>query len=282
LLRKERIDAVNFHYFSDEAFYFVLLKRWVRFRFVVSVHGSDLLGEEGPYDVRLLNRWNRRLDELVVCSEALKRAGLPEGSAANRKARVLRNCVDVSDIEFLTQRCDAVVSVSNLIPRKGLDVLIDAFAQLVPKFPDWQLWIIGSGELSKSLQELARLAKCESHIHFLGRMERDQALRRVAQAKIFCLSAHREGLPLAVLEAMALKTPVVATRVEGTPEIIDDRIHGMLVAPGSVPQLAAALEELMSDERKRTELAAHAFARIQPEFSFENWGRQYREFLAGS
>jgi glycosyltransferase involved in cell wall biosynthesis len=281
LLKRERIDVVNFLYFSDEAFFFVFLRRWLRFRFVVNLHGSDALGEEGKYNVALLNRWIRRIDELVACSDALKNAGLPPGSAADRKAKVLRNCVDVSSIQIPDQRVDVVISVANLIPRKGLDVLIKAFARLAPAFPAWQLWLVGSGEMLQQLQKLVEELNCQSQVQFLGRMERDQALARVAQARVFCLSSHREGLPLAVLEAMALKTPVVATRVEGMPETIENRVHGILVDPGSVSQLSAALEELMSNENKAVELASNAFARIQSEFSYENWGRRYRQLLEG-
>ena len=189
--------------------------------------------------------------------------------------------MDVSGIAAPAVRSNAVISVANLIPLKGLDILIQAFASLAPRHPDWELWIVGSGNLLEPLRELSRRTNCEPAVHFFGRMARGQALSRVAQAKIFCLSSHREGLPLAVLEAMALNTAVVATRVGGSPEVIENGVHGLIVQPGSVSELSAALETLISDERKRIELAANAAARIKLEFSYQGWGQRYREVLSG-
>lgn len=282
LMKRERIEAVNAHYFSDQVFFFVVLKRVLRFRLIVSVHGSDVVGPEGPYNVKLLNRWISSIDGLVVCSEALNNAALTDGSPAAQRACVLRNAVDVGEIAIPDSRYDAVVSVASLIPRKGIDILIRAFSRLAAKFPNWGLWLVGSGELLDPLTRLTRELNCEEQVRFLGGLERQQALSYVAQAKIFCLSSHREGLPLAIAEAMMLKTPVIATRVDGVPEIVRDGIDGILVKPDSVLELGAALEKLMSDERLASELAANAFARVQQEFSYEKWGRRYRELLRGT
>jgi len=281
LMKQERIEVVNLHYFSDQALYFVLLKRLLRFRFLVSVHGTDVLGKEGPHNVTLINRWIASIDELMVCSEALKNAAFAEGSPAARRACVLRNAVDVGEVDRPLSRFDAVVSVASLIPRKGIDILIRAFCWLTPKFPNWQLWLVGSGELLDELTRLTCDLNCGPQVRFFGALERHQALARVAQARIFCLPSHREGLPLAIAEAMMLKTPVIATRVDGVPEIIRDNIDGILVKPGSVEELSAALEKLMSDENKAAELAASAFTRVQQEFSYDNWGRRYRDLLRG-
>jgi len=145
-----------------------------------------------------------------------------------------------------------LVQLGSLVDRKGGRDLIEALRRL-PVRP--HLWFVGEGPARTSWETAAVEAGLSDHVHFLGHREDAGAL--VAAADGVVLASHREGMPLSLLEAMARGRPVVATRVDGVPEIVDDQT-GWLVPPGDPETLSAALRELVADDalRRRKGLAA--------------------------
>jgi glycosyltransferase involved in cell wall biosynthesis len=154
-------------------------------------------------------------------------------------------------------------------PRKGAEVLIDALARLRERELDVRLEAVGpfeTPEYEQQLHDRVHRLGLEEHVHWTGFT--DDVAGALARADALALpSLFGEGLPMVVLEAMAAGLPVVATRCEGTVEAILNRETGFLVEPGSVSQLAAALEELFCGETDYPSMSLAARERHAEHFS---------------
>jgi len=157
-----------------------------------------------------------------------------------------------------------IAAVANLIPEKGLDVLLRACATLTDL--PWQLTIVGDGPERAGLEALAGSLGLAGRTHFTGL--RDDVEVTLQQAAIYvhpCL--WEEAFGLTITEAMACGCAVVASRRGGIPEIIETGTSGVLVEAGNVPELGQVLRELLGDPARRGELGAAARTRVQERFS---------------
>ena len=154
------------------------------------------------------------------------------------------------------------VAVGRLVPQKGFDTLIDAFARSAHGRPEWHLTILGEGEERVSLERSVREAGLASRIHLVGTVE--EPMQIIPHADLFIMSSRYEGFGLALVEAMAAGLPVVSFACpSGPPAIIHDGVDGVLVPAGDTQALADAIAELMDDPALRQRLgnAASASAR---------------------
>lgn len=151
-----------------------------------------------------------------------------------------------------------VATVANLRREKGYDVLLAAAAAATARHPELVFLSIGQGPLEAELEaEHLRLALGD-RFRFLG--FRPDVHRLLAAADLFALASRHEGLPVALMEASALGLPIVATRVGGLPDVIDEGVSGLLVGPDDAPALAAAIGSVVDDAGLRKELSAGALA----------------------
>jgi glycosyltransferase involved in cell wall biosynthesis len=161
--------------------------------------------------------------------------------------------------------CRRVLFLGRLRRGKGVFDLLDALPTLLERHPQLRVCIAGDGELD-AVHRHARQAGVDGAIELPGWIEGAAKDRELARADILVLPSYHEGLPLCVLEAMAQGVPVVATRVGGIPDALDDGACGVLVEPGRVDQLAAALTALADDPAHRRRLAQAARVRATEMF----------------
>ncbi|MEW6074248.1 MAG: glycosyltransferase [Planctomycetota bacterium] len=157
-----------------------------------------------------------------------------------------------------------LLALASLVPRKGLDVLLDALARLAPMPPGLRLWIAGDGPERGALEARARAGGLAAQVRFLGR--REDAERLLAACDVLVLPSRREGLGVAALEGMAAGRPIVASRVGGLAEAVGEEGEeeaGLLVPPGDPAALAAALARLLAAADLRARLAAAGPARVR-------------------
>jgi glycosyltransferase involved in cell wall biosynthesis len=136
-------------------------------------------------------------------------------------------------------------------PYKGIAVLLDAMRELLQTGVDVRLNIVGTGGLLGALQQRARVLGVDPHVAFLGQLDRDGVRRALDAAHVFVLPSLTEGLPRALLEAMARGLPAVATNVGGIPELLP---RECLVQPADVQALAEKIRHLAADDRARKAL----------------------------
>jgi glycosyltransferase involved in cell wall biosynthesis len=150
-----------------------------------------------------------------------------------------------------------VVAMGRLIRVKGFDRLLSAFAKLAQKHPDWQLVILGHGELRSDLEHLIQRLSLTGRVRLKGFVSDPFVIFK--NSEFFVMSSRSEGFPYALLEAMSCGLPAVAMEcTSGVREIIRDGIDGILVPDGDVEALAAAMGRLMGDMTERKRLAARA------------------------
>jgi glycosyltransferase involved in cell wall biosynthesis len=150
-----------------------------------------------------------------------------------------------------------IMGVGRLGPEKGFDLLIAAFARIVPSWPAARLVIWGEGDERSRLEELVRSYGVEDRVTLPGTTAAPEDELRLAT--VFVLSSRKEGLPMVLIEAMALGRAVVAADCEHGPrDVIRDGVDGLLVPPEDVPALAAAIDGLLRDGPRRAALAGRA------------------------
>jgi glycosyltransferase involved in cell wall biosynthesis len=150
-----------------------------------------------------------------------------------------------------------VVAMGRLSVEKGFDLLLEAFASAAAPRPDWSLAVVGEGPERPNLEEQVKRLGLSRQVHLLGLMRNPHALLR--RAALFVLPSRYEGMPTALLEAMACGLPCVSFDCPSGPrELIKNGVNGLLVPPEDVPGLAQALGRVMDDDGLRRRLGVQA------------------------
>ncbi len=234
-----------------------------------------------------VNRWTAPLDDHVTAVCQLARQAEIEGTAVPpHKVSILYNCIDPAPFatdktaqrtqirqEFgIPPAAPLIGVVGRLHPQKGLPHLLNALPHTRQQLPETRLLIVGDGELQDELSAQAQKLGLSDVIIFTG--ARSDIPDILAALDLFVLPSLWEGLPLAVLEAMAAGLPVVATAVGGVPELVTDGETGRLVPPGDTVALAQAIIAILSQPSQSQMMGAAGQARAASDFNAATITRQ--------
>ncbi len=162
-----------------------------------------------------------------------------------------------------------IVSAGRLSGEKGQHVLIDAIARLAATGRNVRLRLVGDGPDRKSLAAHVAARGLTGHIVFEGWRSQEELRRLYSESDACALASFLEGIPLALMEPMAMEIPCVATRITGIPELIRDGIDGLLVTPSDERELADALARLIDDPALRRRLGQSARCRILQDYDLQ-------------
>jgi teichuronic acid biosynthesis glycosyltransferase TuaC len=240
----------------------MLLAKDLNIPFVVTVHGLDAFSSRqvpgwfGRRCSAVSEQVYRAAARVICISEQVARQ-VREGTADSVRISVVYNGVDSSlftPADGSAPADEVILSVGNLIPIKGHDLLLRSVAAIAPGHPQVQCRIIGDGSERARLQELARELRIEDRIHFLGRRPRAEVAAAMRDCILFALPSWYEGLGCVYLEAMSAEKPAIACRDQGIEEVIRHGENGWLVRPENLDDLTAALRALLSDRPLRERL----------------------------
>jgi glycosyltransferase involved in cell wall biosynthesis len=221
-----------------------------------------------------LNRITEPLNDRVVCVSqqvadfVVRQVGIPR-----QKTVVIPNGIALRDFEHLPTQQQArtalalssdqmlIGTVARLDPVKRLDVLLQAMKSL----RDVYAVIVGDGPERTRLETMSGRSELAGRVHFAGQQDDVQAW--LAAMDMFVLSSDWEGMPNAMLEAMAARLPVVATAVGGTPEVVVDGVTGLLVPPRDPAALAEAITRLLRDPQLRQQMGQAGQERVKAQFN---------------
>ncbi len=172
-----------------------------------------------------------------------------------------------------------VLTVARLAHEKGHLILIDAIAELRDRGMTVMAEFIGDGPFAERLQHRIGQLDLSGQIALLGALHTDEVAKRLPRASVFCLPSFAEGIPVSIMEAMAVGVPVVATDVGGVRELVVDGESGRIVPPGRVDLLADALEQVLSDADLRSRIVAGAVEAVRIAHDGELTVREFADLL---
>jgi glycosyltransferase involved in cell wall biosynthesis len=230
--------------------------------------------------------------EFVICISDFARSQLMAlvGPEHWQKLRVVHCGVDVERFAPSDRQSGRgqllVACVGRLVPEKGHRLLIESIAQICRTGADVRLAVVGDGPERAALEALAAQLQVAERVDFLGAVAHSEVDGLLRRSDIFCLPSFAEGVPIVLMEAMAMELPVVASRVMGIPELVEDGVTGRLIAPGSLADLIGVLSQLVADPAQRKRLGQGARRRVASDFELRsNAGRLrdlYEELLVAA
>jgi colanic acid/amylovoran biosynthesis glycosyltransferase len=289
IVMRDGVAHVHAHFSNQPATAAWIVHRLTGVPFSFTAHANDLF--LGP---ALLERKVADARFVIAISEYNRRLLLDRCPSAHRVEIV--HC-GVDNERFAPEHREArdrdrVVCVASLTARKGHVHLVDALALLAHDHPSIALDLVGDGPEREGIAQRARDRGVAHRVRLLGARSSKDVRAVLADARVFVLpsvrlaSGRMEGIPVALMEAMASGVPVVASRLSGIPELVEDGVTGLLVAPGDPSALAAAVARLLEDDLLAAELARSAREVVEQSFSLaaeaQRLGDLFAQSIAGA
>ncbi len=233
-----------------------------------------------PYKI-MMRLLYRKADGFIMQTETVKNY-FP--LAVRKKSVIIPNPVNREAVResFEGERKKEIVAVGRLAEQKNYPLLIDAFFSIHKKFPEHRLIIYGEGHLRNELETYIKLKGLQNRVILAG--QKDDIFDRIYQSSLFVMSSDYEGLPNALMEAMALGLPVIATDClgGGPRSLIKNGYNGLLVRPGDSDQLGKAMSYVLSDQMLAKKIGKNAVKLVtdlKPEKIYRQWGN-YLSYVA--
>ena len=262
-------DLVYIHFLSINALYVLLLHYVMRFKLVASARGNDIQGipNRSRGQRWMLTHLFRRANAILFCSSFVQRDAAPflQGIPPTTFVGVVADGFNADEFENrrpFEYPHPYVFGAGRLVHKKGFDFLILAFSLISPDFPDFHLLIAGDGEERQNLERCIDELNLRDRVHLLGFADHDKTIALFLGCEFFVLSSRIEPFGIVVLEAMAARKAVLATKSGGVIDLVQDGINGMLVEP-TAEALAAGLREMLMHPAAAKAMGERAVKTIQ-------------------
>ena len=268
-MQERSFDHLHVHFATPAATVALILTHMVPVTLSMTVHGPDEF-----YDVPGYHLKEKIATALfVACISFFAQSQLMKLTPGENwdKFDLARLGVDCD--HFLARPFRAspatfqILCVGRLVSSKGQQVLIKAAERLVEAGRQFQLRFVGDGPDRGELERMVRERGLSTQIFFEGAINQDQIQRYYVAADIFALASFAEGIPVVLMEAMAMEIPCIATCINGIPELIRNGVDGLLVAPSDIEGMASALGRLMDDATLRESLGKAGRLRVQQNYN---------------
>lgn len=219
--------------------------------FVVTLHNNEPFDSEPQSKLvrRVVTRTLRAVDCVVYQSEALRRHGF--GLAGSHESRIIPIGIDVFyDLPTAPPSRFTVCCVARLVPSKGVDMVVRAFARLAATLPEARLVVVGDGRERCSLELLAETLRLNGKVDFVGPLDRRGAQEKMANSSVLAMPSAPESLGAVYFEAMSLAVPALGTEGEGISEYIQHGVDGILIPRGNEERLYDELKRLAMDRER--------------------------------
>jgi glycosyltransferase involved in cell wall biosynthesis len=290
-LRREHVDVLHAHGFRPSLLASPV-GRWAGVPVTVETpHVREYWRKGWKANYTVDRVASRLVDRYIAVSEANKKYLVDEKKLSAKKVTVIRNGCDIARFAALpvvdsglksragfADGDPVLVVAARLEPQKGHSVLLRAMAVLKVEFHSLRLVMLGDGSLRGQLKNEARKLGLENSVLMPGHSP--DVRQWMSIADICVLPSFAEGLPLFAIECLAMQRPMVATDVDGTPEIVVDGETGLTVPPGDVAPLALAIACLLRDPARAAQLASNGAKWVREQFTLERQIRETEELYA--
>ncbi|MBO06271.1 MAG: hypothetical protein CMI58_04465 [Parcubacteria group bacterium] len=288
LLKKEDIDIIHAHWIIPQGFLAYVANKLTKKQYVVTAHAGDVFPLKNNIFKKLAKATLKNSSYCTVNSSYTKKAVnnigktirigvIPMG--VNLKYFNIKNKSDFLKRNFKAKHI--ILFVGRLAEKKGLEYLIKAMPEVIRKFRNTKLLVIGKGPAENKLKQLTKKLDPDRKIIFLGKMSNEQLPKYYASSDIFVgpsittKSGDTEGLGIVFLEAISSGIPVIGTNVGGIPDIIKNNKTGLLVEQKNPKELSKAIIKMISDNKLRKKLQYNAYQHIKELYNWKNIGKRF-------
>lgn len=272
LLKVSGCVRLHNHFANSAATVGMIAAHHVKIPWSLTLHGISETDHPAGF---LLGRKLERAD-FVACASFFMQAQAMRMVSYNHwaKMHIVRCGIDQATLPTVYKQSDlnqktsvALICVGRLSPEKGYFGLLDCLAQLAEEGSDFSLTVVGDGPSARSIQQRSGELNLNDSIHFLGSLPEEETLAEISKADALVLPSLMEGLPVVLIEALAMGKAAIATRVAGIPELIEEDRTGLLFTPSDWSDLHRQLQRLLHDADLRQSLGANGARKVSAEFS---------------
>jgi glycosyltransferase involved in cell wall biosynthesis len=279
-LKRRGVTRLHNHFANSGATVGLLATSFLGMPWSFTMHGIS----ETDYPAGLMLGRKIEAAEFVACVSWFGRAQAMRLVEPDHweKLHVVRCGLPMRELPSATAsgRMTRFVCVGRLSPEKGQAGLLEAFARVASDHPDVELILVGDGPDLDLLERRANTLGIAGQVTFAGRLGEKDALDQIAHSDVLVLPSFMEGLPIVLMEAMAIGTSVIATRVAGIPELVEDGKNGLLFTPSDWSALADCMRRLGKDPEMRTKLAREGRKAIEREFDIDRSAAAMRDLFS--
>jgi len=272
----KNVEHIHAHYASHPALAAWIINKISGITYSVTIHSHDIYDCHAMLDIKLkdalflapISYYNiKYLEELL-------------GKWVKEKCHVVRCGVDLEKYESSQKTVDSkdgvfkILQIGSLHWKKAQVYLVQVMASLRKRGVPFHLTIIGEGQERTSIESEIKKHQLENHITLVGAKRQDEVARILPQSDCYVQSSVSEGIPVAIMEAMACELPVVSTKITGIPELVLDGETGILVPANDVANMANALEKLYNDPNLCLAMGKRGKNWVAEEFTLENNGKK--------
>lgn len=275
LKREFRPDIVHLFQFSVSAFFDLLTNIDYPAPHLLTLHGSVQSNQITPGTIR--RHLIHSVDWITTCSEALLREVHGQMPEVAVYSSAIRNCIQMPALEPepLSFSPPRLLCLGRVVPQKGFDVALAAFAQLVPRFPGIRLTIAGDGKEKPALEAMAHQLGVANSVEFPGWVQPEDVPALINACTLVVMPSRIEPFGIVALQAAQMARPIVVTRVGGLPEVVVDSETGMLIESGDVEALVANITFLLNHPDDAARMGQSARRRVQEDFCWNKFVDAY-------
>lgn len=288
ILNKHQISIIHAHWLIPQGFLAHIAVKLNRKKtaIICTSHGGDLFGLNDPVSIKIKQWVLNRSNAVTVVSSAMKKKVLELAPGINTRLSIIPMGTDLENTfipSYETIRKEnMLLFVGRLVEKKGVDLLIKAFANIYAQHPELELFIIGDGPEKNTLEGLVFDLNIHTAVHFTGKISHNNLPQwyNMATIAIFPFKEAQnkdiEGLGLVLVEAMGCKCPVIVGDVPAIHDVIKHQETGLIFAQNNINALEKNILELLKSPQKRKQLGCKAYQYARKYFS---WDRSYKDFL---
>jgi len=272
--RRIELDILHAHFATESTYVAMILSRNLKIPFTLTAHAYDIFVDSNITDLREKFEKFENASAIITPSyynmEYLYNLGINKN-----KIYVIRACPNIDKLKNLDRKEDGftILSISRLVEKKGIDYGILAVEEIVKEYPETVYKIIGSGPLEKKLKMMITSLKLQNNVKIIGNLSDGALNNELSRATIFilpCIKAKNgdmDGIPVSLMESMYLRIPTISTDISGIPELIEDKITGLLVESENIDQLAGAIKKLLRDKDLRIKIENNGRKKVEEDFN---------------
>ncbi|WP_097026008.1 glycosyltransferase [Clostridium peptidivorans] len=274
IYKEFKFDVIHSHVALPDGYSGMLANKEYKVPHVVTVHGQDFQQtlHKNEETKKALFKVLNSVDSIVVVSNKLK--NIVKEFEFSSKITVVHNGISKKYIDSYSEKHTnkdyiEILSVSNLIPIKGLEFNIKAVSELVKKYPNLIYTIVGDGALRDELKDLVKELNIEKNVAFIGRVKHEKVFDYIKKCDIFSLPSYNEGFGVAYIEAMSQGKPIIGVKGQGIEDIIINGENGFLVNPKNNEEIYNILEILIKDKDKRNQVGQNARKYVEENLTWD-------------